>query len=53
MSFLKTLPFLEYDDFGISSVLAVFAHENVVLVAGDSEAAAFGTFSKFSAFTRI
>ena len=36
------LPFFEYDDFGIGSVFAVFAYEDVVLVAGDSEAAAFG-----------
>ncbi len=37
-------PFLEYDDFGVGTVLAVFAHENVAFVAGDSEAAAFGSF---------
>ena len=36
----KSLPFLEYDDFGVSTVLAVFADENVVFVAGDSETAA-------------
>ena len=38
------LPFLEYDDFGIGTILAVFAHENVAFVAGDSEAAAFVCF---------
>ena len=37
-----TLSLLEYDDFGIGAVLAVFAYENVMLVAGDSVAAAFG-----------
>ena len=37
------LPFLEYDNVGVGAVLAVFAHENVAFVAGDSEAAAFGT----------
>ena len=37
-----TLSLLEYDNFGIGAVLAVFAYENVMLVAGDSVAAAFG-----------
>ena len=36
-------PFLEYDDFGIGAVLAVFAHENVMLVASDTKTAAFGS----------
>ncbi len=40
---IHSLSFLEYDDFCIGAVLAIFAHENVVFVAGDSKAAAFVT----------
>ena len=39
---IYSLSFLEHDNFGIGAILAVFAHENVAFVAGDSEAAAFG-----------
>jgi len=50
-----TLSLLEYDNFGIGAVLSVFAYENVMLVAGDSVAAAFGVllFDLVAPVTRI